>query len=142
MDPAADGWQRSEAGPFIATIGPMWRKGQQEGTLHGLLVDKRHGNHRTVAHGGVIMTLTEHALSVLAAEILGQGDAATLQLDVQFLSAGEQGDFLIASGTLLRRSSTLVFLRGEVRAGERLVAAANGIWKIAHPWGAAVEKQE
>lgn len=135
FDPRQYGWVVADTNPFVHSVGQVWTRGVGAEMQHGLVVDASHGNHRAIAHGGVIMTLTECALSALASTLLGR-PAKLLQLDVQFLSAGEQGEFLTVSGTTLRRSSSLVFLRGEVQADQKIVAAASGVWKTAPRPGA------
>ncbi|MDX5499617.1 MAG: PaaI family thioesterase [Rhodobacterales bacterium] len=128
-DPASAGWLPSDAGPFSQEFGPVWQRTAPDGLSYGLLIEARHGNHMAVAYGGVVMALAEHAMAALAMQALGCRALRALQFDLQFLSPGAQGEMLIASGAVLRRSATLAFLRGEVRVGDRLVAAASGIWK-------------
>lgn len=139
FDPAADGWAQSTVGPFMSTLGPIWRKGTGEDIRYGLIAETRHGNHRGIVHGGVIMTLADFGLGSIMAELNGNNHQVTIQLDVQFLSAGEVGDFLVVGGQVLRRSSTLFFIRGTIGAADRLVASATGIWKAVRPLHAPTE---
>lgn len=144
FDPAADGWVPCSVGPFMTSLGTIWRKGEGEAIRFGMLAERRHGNHRDIVHGGVIMTLADFGLGSIMSELNGNNHQVTVQLDVQFLSAGEVGDFLVSEGEVLRRSSSLFFVRGTIFAlgtdPLRRVAAANGVWKTVRPLPAPVEK--
>jgi acyl-coenzyme A thioesterase PaaI-like protein len=40
------------------------------------------------------------------------------------------GGFLTCRPELIRRTSQIVFMRGLIKAGERTVASADGLWKL------------
>jgi acyl-coenzyme A thioesterase PaaI-like protein len=52
-----------------------------------------------------------------------------VQLNVHFISGAKQGDFLIAEGEVMRVTRSIVFVRGRLTAGDRLIAHADGVWK-------------
>jgi acyl-coenzyme A thioesterase PaaI-like protein len=54
---------------------------------------------------------------------------ATVQLDVHFIDAVQIGEFVEAKCTVVRRTRALVFMRGELVVGDRIVATAKGVWK-------------
>lgn len=78
-------------------------------------------------HGGALMTLADAAISIAATTTLAEGErVVTTEVSVQFLEpAGRDG--IIAEGEVLRRGKRLAFGRCEIRAGDRLVACAQGI---------------
>jgi hypothetical protein len=49
---------------------------------------------------------------------------------MQFVTAGNLGEFIEVRPEVVRKASSLVFMRGDVMAGSRVVATATGIWKI------------
>jgi len=130
-DPAQEGWQRMEDEfGYPLRMGGFWKKRDGDQTLYGLLTDERHRNRNHRVHGGVVAGLVDHALGYTTVDA-GQGRAqVTVQLDVQFVASPHVGDFLVARGTVVRMTRALVFLRADIHAAERLVATANGIWKI------------
>jgi uncharacterized protein (TIGR00369 family) len=131
-DPSQDGWQIHPAGAFITLVGPIWSKQANGVASFGLLAEPKHGNHRGIVHGGMIMTLADYTIGMAAA--LSAGDVSvTIQLDVQFVSAAEIGDFIVSRHELVRKTSSLFFLRGDLSVDGRIVATASGIWKAAKP---------
>jgi acyl-coenzyme A thioesterase PaaI-like protein len=115
---------------YPRTMGGFWTKCDAGQTLYGLLTDEGHRNRNQRIHGGVVLGLADHALGYTAVDA-GQGrPQATVQLDVQFTGASRAREFLVARGCVTRMTRTLVFLRADIHAGDRLIATANGIWKI------------
>ena len=96
----------------------------------GLLTDARHANRRGVVHGGMLVTLMDHALGAVVWEAVGRAPIATIQLDAHFLAAVRPGEFVEARGQVVRRTRSVVFVRGALTAGGREVLAASGIWKV------------
>ena len=90
-----------------------------------------HVNPGGVTHGGFIMSLMDSGMGTAAHRVLGKNArAATISLDVKFISASKSGDLLLGTAEVLRKSRSLIFMRGEIRCGEHLVATAEGIWKV------------
>lgn len=130
FDPAAQGWARLDEPGYPARMGGFWRKAEGDGLIYGLLTDADHRNRNGRIHGGAVLGLADHALGHTSVNA-GQGRMqATMQLDVQFVAAPEAGDFLVARGTVVRMTRSVVFLRADITVGDRLVAMANGLWKI------------
>lgn len=131
-DPTQDGWQVDRTGSFLTLVGPIWRKHVGSTTAYGLLTEPKHANHRGIVHGGMIMTFADYGIGMAASREGGHA-SVTIQLDVQFVSAAEIGDFIISKHELVRKTSTLFFLRGELLVRSRVVATASGIWKAVKP---------
>jgi acyl-coenzyme A thioesterase PaaI-like protein len=55
---------------------------------------------------------------------------ATVQLDVHFVDAGNIGDILTAKPRVIRVTRSLVFVTVEVKAKDRTIITANGVFKI------------
>jgi acyl-coenzyme A thioesterase PaaI-like protein len=83
-----------------------------------------------VVQGGMLMTFADRALGRNAWKAAGDRPVATIQFGMQFISAGRIGEFFEIRPEVVRRTSSLVFMRGELVAGLRVVATAAGIWKI------------
>jgi uncharacterized protein (TIGR00369 family) len=129
FDPALHGWEREpERSNFARHIGPFWRRPGPQGLEFGLLLAPQHANNYGIAHGGVSMSFADHFLGILCVEGWQQS-CVTLELSHQFVGAGQVGDFLIGRGEVVRRSRTIAFVRGEIRAADRVVLTSSGIWK-------------
>lgn len=131
------GWKPvKSAGAFMELVGPLWAlRGSEgasvgEGWRYGLLLSPSHLNPAGVVHGGLLETLMDHALSAIAWEAAGRAPCVSLQLDSHFLSAARAGEFIEASGLVVHRTRSMVFLRGSLRVGEREVMAAQALMKV------------
>ena len=90
-----------------------------------------HLNPGGITHGGFIMSLMDSGMGTAAHRVLGpQTRAATISFDVKFISASTTGDLLLGAAKVLKKTRSLVFMQGEIRCGERLIATAEGIWKV------------
>ena len=95
------------------------------------VVQDYHLNPGGITHGGFIMSLMDSGMGTSAFRVLGDGaKAATISFDVKFISASKTGDVLLGTAKVLRKTRSIVFMQGELRCGKRLVATAEGIWKV------------
>ena len=113
--------------PFIDHLGVERVHSGEGRALLSLEIKPEHRNSWTAAHGGVIMTLLDSAMS-LAARLHGHGAPGgilTVEISVKFISPG-MGTRLNAEGRVIGGRSTL-FCEAEVRdeSGE-LVAKGMG----------------
>ena len=88
-------------------------------------------NSLGVAHGGVISSLVDHAISAAVGFALGRGRrAVTAELKVNFLAPTTSGT-LIAKGRLLREGKRLIVGEAEVLDQDgRMIANGLGTWVI------------
>ncbi|WP_163340134.1 PaaI family thioesterase [Desulfopila sp. IMCC35008] len=90
-----------------------------------------HLNPGGITHGGFIMSLMDSGMGTAAHRALDKNaKAATISFDVKFISASKTGDQLLGTARVLRKTRSLVFMQGEIRCGELLIATAEGIWKV------------
>jgi acyl-coenzyme A thioesterase PaaI-like protein len=116
--------------PLPGGQGIPWSRRIDGAWCYGLATTSLHANPQGAVHGGVMMTLADHALSMLAWDAAERAPCTTIQLNTHFLDAVEPGAFIWVAGEVARRTRALVFMRGIIRVGERDVAAADGIWRI------------
>ena len=90
-----------------------------------------HLNPGGITHGGFIMSLMDSGMGTAVQRTLSKdARAATICFDVKFISASKTGDLLLGTAKVLRKTRSLVFMHGEIRCGEQLIATAEGIWKV------------
>ena len=53
--------ERVKAHNFGELIGPVWRKGD---ALFGIMTADKHRNHRSMLHGGVLMSFADQAMGM------------------------------------------------------------------------------
>ena len=99
----------------------------------GIRLKLEHGNSWAVMHGGITMTLLDCTMSRAARSLLlpDVTSAATVEMKTSFFQpGGKVGQYVIATGRVLHRSTTLFFCEAEIRNGEALVAKAMGTFKV------------
>ena len=85
-------------------------------------------------HGGALMTFADIALGCGVADAVGvETPFVTVQLQYQFAAAAPLGAFVTCLPEVVRRTSQLVFVRGLLQVGERVIGSADGIWKLIEP---------
>lgn len=130
VDPKAQGWTRMADGGFLNMVGPLWQKADGSRVRYAFLAEPKHENLRGVVQGGMIMTFADRAMGMTSRQVNENKPQATVQLDVHFVDAVQIGDFVEAYAEVVRKTRTLLFMRAELRVGERIVATANGMWKV------------
>ena len=127
FDPAAHGWERIKGHNFGELVGPIWRRGDGR---FGIVAADKHRNHRSVIHGGVLMSLADQAMGMTGRRATGDKPHATIEMNMQFIGAVKVGDFVEAHCEVVRRTRSILFIESKLKVGARIVAAASGIWKI------------
>lgn len=130
FDPVLAGWERRGTGPFSALTGPFWARREGEAWVYALVAEERHLNGAGIVHGGLLVTLADNALGLTVWEAAGRVPCVTVQLNTQFISAVHPGELIEARAEILRQARSTVFIRGILRVGGRVVAHADGVWKI------------
>jgi uncharacterized protein (TIGR00369 family) len=119
--------------PFLAHCG-IRRLERKDGTSRNeIVVTPALTNGAAAAHGGLIMTLLDSAMTGAARSLLTDDHAImTIDMQVAFLAPGK--GHLTGFGRVLRNGSSLVYCEGEVRdeAGQ-LVARATGMFRPRRP---------
>ena len=126
---SAEGWSTAEEKGFIGLVGPFWSKDTAQGRRFGFLAEPRHANLVGVVQGGMLMTSADRGLGLLAWSAAGR-PCVTTSVEMQFVGAGRIGSFVELEGEVVQRTRSLVFLRGLVRSGRRLVGSCQGSSKI------------
>ncbi|MER2533567.1 MAG: PaaI family thioesterase [Rhizobiaceae bacterium] len=125
-----EGWVDFKSAPFIDLVGPLWER-SVDGVPHlGFVAEPRHANRAGVVQGGMIATLADVALGLAARDHDRGRRQATIELNVQYIDTGRIGDFIVASGRVLRETRHIAFLSGAIEANGRIVASMSGVWKI------------
>lgn len=125
-----EGWVERSGKAFRTHVGPFYCPPGEEKLGFGFLADERHGNKRGVVHGGMLATAFDVALGEACWEAAKQRPCATVQLNVHYVGAVQLGEFAYVRSELVKATRSLVFLRGTMTVGDRIVATADGVWKI------------
>jgi len=126
----SDGWTIVETSGFLHLIGPLWHRlvnGEHE---YALATEDKHHNRRGLVQGGVLMTFADRTCGMTARYVSGRPTLATVQLDTHFVEAGKIGEVLISRPRVVRSTRSLIFITTEVTVEKRVIAMANGVFKI------------
>ncbi len=126
-------WKRKEMKGIPASLGALWTRRDEQGWRYAIQLDDSHANAQGFIHGGVMMTFMDHGLSLLVWEAAGRAMCSTVHLDNHFLTALRPPAFLELDGEILKQGRKLAFARGVLRAGDKPIMEAKGVWSIVPP---------
>ena len=129
FDPAAAGWEPYGHEGFIGLVGPFWARKAGDSYEYAFLAEPKHHNRRHVVQGGMLMTFADRSMGMACWYANGKRPQATVQLDMHFVDAVQIGEFVEAHCKVVRRTRSLIFMDGELKVGDRIVATAKGLWK-------------
>jgi acyl-coenzyme A thioesterase PaaI-like protein len=130
FDPAAAGWARCDDKALPRVTEGHWMRREAEGFAFGFETGPAQDNGNGVVHGGILATCMDHTMGRVARNAAEGAKVATIQLDLHYLAGALPGQFIEARGEVVRRTRSVIFLRGTLMAGGRPVLSASGIWKI------------
>lgn len=116
---------------FLDHGGPYWLRRKGDATLVAVRVADHHMNYRDMAHGGVLATLADVALSYQAfTSETPPVPVSTVTLTTNFLSPARLGDWIVAECAIDRIGKRTAYASGRiVRAGE-VLATMSGVYSL------------
>ena len=103
----------------------------------GFRIRDQHLNYGGTCHGGLIATFCDvhMAFAILFETDLHAMMLPTINLSIDYLAAGRRGEWVQATGEILRQTRNFVFTQTIVHADDRAIARASAIYKIGAPGG-------
>ena len=121
-------WRFSTRDTFDEIAGPFYfRRGEDGKARCAFRAQQKHMNAGGRMHGGALMTFADIALFMIAYETMEGQRGVTVQLDSTFLDGARVGDLVEASGEVTRAGRSLVFVRGQIATGDRLLFTFSGV---------------
>lgn len=118
---------------FSEHMGPFFERDTIQGMERGLKVEAHHLNPEGVVHGGVVLSFMDYVIYRAIGDSIGhQIKFATINLNSNFIAAAKQGDFILGSGKVVRKTKSVIFAEGLLWTDQRQIMTASGIWKIIH----------
>jgi uncharacterized protein (TIGR00369 family) len=129
------GWTQEDSpgSPFGELIGPTWRRMENGVERYGFVVETKHLNRAGGVHGGMVSAILDMSLARTIATQTGQHGIATIHLGIDFIDVARVGDFVEVKAEITRATKSVVFIRGGLVVGDRVIATADGLWKIVRP---------
>lgn len=124
------GWRCWGTDPFEDRTGPFYYRVDEAGKVRcAFKAEARHMNGGGFMHGGCLMTFADYALFCIATDELAGGAAVTLTMNSEFVSAGHVGDFVEATGEIVKAGGSVIFVRGHIYVAERTLLTFSGVIK-------------
>ena len=99
-------------------------------------IKKNHLNAAGIAHGGFISAVVDAGAGTAAHKVSGNSPCVTISLELKFISIVKLGQELIGTTKIQKKTKSMVFLTCELKASNKIVATASGVWKILKLTGA------
>lgn len=131
-DSIPDGFEPANFSPgFLDHGGPYYLKRAGERHLVGLRMLDQHMNYRDMAHGGVLSTFADVAMSW---QVHASEDpplpVSTITLAVNFLAPARLGDWLVADMRIDRLGKRVAYCSGHILRGEEVLATATASFAV------------
>jgi acyl-coenzyme A thioesterase PaaI-like protein len=123
------GWRTWTRDNFETNNGPFWHRMDEDGRIRSAFrVEKKHLNGAGNVHGGCFMSFADYCLFATASPIL-HGPGVTVSFACDFLDAVREGELIEGIVDITRAGGSLIFLRGQLKSGERTVFTFSGTIK-------------
>jgi uncharacterized protein (TIGR00369 family) len=123
------GWRTWKRDNFETNSGPFYHRVDEDGRVRcAFRVARKHLNGSGNVHGGCFMTFADYCLFALASAEL-QGSGVTVGFACEFLDAAREGELVECDGEVTRAGGSLIFLRGTLRSGTRMLFTFSGTIK-------------
>ena len=126
------GFERAKfSNPFLDMAGPYYVRSDEACIVVGTRIHKGQINHIDVAHGGVLGTLADVALSLQVHESeRPRLPVATMNLNTNYLSAARLGDWVEAYANIDRISKRTAYCSGRIICGDQILMTMSAVFAI------------
>jgi len=93
-------------------------------------INENHLNAAGITHGGFIAASVDAGAGTAAHRSADKNPCVTISLELKFISAVKLGQEIIGKTLIQKKTKTMVFLTCELKAENKIVATASGVWKI------------
>lgn len=128
-EPLSEEWRVMKNSNLRETLGAVYARREGEWWAYGFRAEERHLNDGGTVHGGILTAFADQAIGLLAWEGLNRARCVTVQLNSLFVKSASLGDFIEARAVVIRATSSLVFMTGDLSVRGETVLRADGVWK-------------
>ena len=93
-------------------------------------INENHLNAAGITHGGFISAIVDAGAGTAAHRSADNSPCVTISLELKFISPVKLGQELFGKTTIQKKTKSMVFLTCELKAENKIVATASGVWKI------------
>ncbi|MEO0439527.1 MAG: PaaI family thioesterase [Pseudomonadota bacterium] len=126
------GFERSRySSPFLDMAGPYYVRHDPDRIVVGTRIHKGQINHIRVAHGGVLGTLADVAMSMQVHEAEDPPlPVATMNLSTNYLAAAKLDDWVEAFADIDRISKRTAYCSGRILCGDTVLMTMTAVFAI------------
>lgn len=131
-----EGFVPLEPEAFMETVGPVYMRQDAQGVWElGCRALPRHANRFGSVHGGMLATLVDYAVGI---NLLKDGAPGlrlgTVSLNIDFISAGRVGEWLLAQVRMEKKHGRLRFCSCTLQGDDgRLILKGNAVLSATSP---------
>lgn len=126
----AEGWRELRSTGFTLSIGQVLFRTDRGGLEGGFLADGNIDNgNADLVHGGALMTFADIVMGFAAARASNNAYCVTVQMSYQFVGTARIGDFVTCAPEIVRKTSSLVFIRALIRSRDRDIGTVDALFK-------------
>ncbi|HUW36245.1 MAG TPA: PaaI family thioesterase [Rhodocyclaceae bacterium] len=121
-------------GAFIAMLGPLYYRQDEERIVIAMRIEEKHLNIRGIAHGGMLVTLADSALGIaLSMSRNPPQPMVTVNLSTDFADSARPGDWVEAHVDIQRVGKRLAYANCYLHVGEKRILRASGVFALMPP---------
>ncbi len=109
-------------------MGPFYYRKTDGGLRMGFRARRDNCNGIGSVHGGVLMAFADYAVTMLALSGVKE-NCTTISFSSDFISAARDGDWVEASGEVVRRTGSMTFVSGRLAVGDNVVLTFQAVVK-------------
>ena len=94
------------------------------------VINENHLNAAGITHGGFLSAVVDAGAGTAAHRTANNSPCVTISLELKFISAVKLNQELIGFVKIQKKTKSMVFLTCELKASDKIVATASGVWKI------------
>ena len=128
-----EGFQRHfRQSPLTDPWEPIYSRRTEDAVIIALRLAEPHTNSRGLIHGGLIAALADNAMGLSCGVKLEGGGSRliTVSLAIDFIGAGQVGQWLAVETDVIKLGKTLCFAQCLVTADGAKIARANGTFSV------------
>ena len=101
-------------------MGPFFYR-KQDGDLRvGFRAREHNCNGIGTVHGGILMAFADYAVTILALSGVKE-NCSTISFSSDFIAAANLGDWVEATGEVVKRTGSMTFVNGRLSVGDDIV---------------------
>ncbi len=114
--------------PAEDDIGPFYYAKDKRGFRCGFWVRDKNCNGLGTAHGGVLMSFADYAVTMTALNGVKE-NCATVSFNCNFIASAYKGDWVDAEAEVIKRTRTMCFLKGDLLVKESVIMTFQSVVK-------------